>query len=305
VSIAKVMEQYRQLRQELVRHGGDNALRAIEGLALPTRDDDELSFIRLVVWSYALLQENGRVALRFLRELGKMPKGPVNDCVMSLRAWLTHNLSLTSDSDQQRMNIARSWIRATCGRHINLESEHWQQCFNGLCAALSEMLNGALESCAVLDHHVDGPRNVEELRQRLTKNWDAHVFDGYVRESANLLGLDDIDIVAFRLKHLTQWRKVVEVAADGTSHRLLTQRVEGDLLTWFGDALPLTAAEVLKLVPVSPTELSVLLLAVRRRAPVSREDLASALEGLAHELTGLSATRPMACGTSDDDPSAH
>ena len=285
MSFAKVMELYRQLRQELVRYGGTDALPPIEGLALPTREDDELSFIRLVVWSYALLQENGRVALRFLRELGKLPKDPVSECVMSLRAWLTHNLSLAKDSDRQRLDLARAWIRESCGRHLMLDAEHWQRCFHTLCAALCEMLERALESCAVLEHPIDGPHNVEELCQRLRKNWDGYLFDQYVRAAAERFGLDDIDVVAFRTRHVTEWRKVVDVAEDGKSGQILTQRIETDLLKWFGDALPLTAAEVLQRVPLSPMELSTLLLAVRRHAPISRLQLESVLEGLAEHLS--------------------
>lgn len=283
MSFPKVLELYRQLRQELVRHGGNEALLAIEGLSLPT-SEDELSFIRLVVWSYALLQENGRIALRFLRELGKMPNAPVTESVMALRAWLTHNLSLTKDSDRRRLNRARAWLQTSCGRHLNLEASHWQQCFRALCAELSEMLERALESCAVLDHELDGPHNVEELKQRLRKNWDAYLFDSYVLEAAKRFSLDNIDVVAFRTQHVTQWRGVVEVAEDGNSHRLLTQRIEADLLKWIGDALPVTAAEVLQSVPLSPMELSTLLLAVRAKAPVQRNELVSVLEGLAKQL---------------------
>lgn len=282
MSFARVLNLHRQLRLELLRHAGDEAMPPLEGLSLPTGEDDELSFVRLVVWSYALLQENGRVSLKFLRELGKSPKEEVVERVMALRAWLTHNLSLTKDSE--RLNIARAWLRKSCGAHLDLKPEHWKQCFLALTNEMCEFLQRALASCAVLEDPTDGPHNVLELRRRLSKNWDAYQFDRYVEEAAARLGLDNVDIVGFRTRHLNQWRKVVELAEDGNTARLLTLRVETDLVKWFGETLPLTATEVLEHIPLEPRALCALLLVLRRGRPGSAEELKGLLANLRASL---------------------
>lgn len=284
MSFARVLELNRQLRLELVRHAGSEAMPPLEGLSLPTGEDDELSFVRLVVWSYALLQENGRVSLKFLRELGRSPKEEVAERVMALRAWLTHNLSLAKDSDRQRLMIARGWLRKSCGAHLDLRPEHWKKCFLALTTEMCELLQRSLASCAVLEDPTDGPHNVQELRRRLSKNWDAYQFDHYVEEAAARLGLDNVDIVAFRTRHLNQWRKVVELAEDGNAARLLTLRVETDLVNWFGETLPLTTTEVLKQLSLDPRELCTLLLTVRLGRPGSAEELKGLLAKLGTSL---------------------
>ena len=280
MNFAALQETQKQLSLRLRVHAGVNAFGELTVTA-PTGDDDELSFLRLVTWCYVVLNEAGRVALRFLKELPPVYKGELPHKVDGLRTWTTHNLMPDRNSDRKRLQLAWCWLRVACGTSAPKSQDDWRACFLHLTGDMNNLLTKALDACETLADAEDGPPLLDELHKRLNRNWEAFRFDRYVVEAVNRLGFSGIDPVVFRKRHLELWRAVVASAQEDAIAGLLEQRIEKDLLDLMNDALPVRAREVLERVSVKdPKELGVLMLAFRARSRGSRKGLAEMLDAV-------------------------
>jgi hypothetical protein len=239
-----------------------------------------LSFQKVVAWSYVVLFETGKISINFLKELPPVNQfGALLPHVRDLRTWISHNLALDKPADRKTLANALLWLRNTCGTTNPKSAEHWRKC-NG---ALSSEITGTLESALLASDNLfspeDGPRLVEELRKRLSGNWEAYLFDQYAAEAAKLLGYTAIDVVAFRKRYLSNWRSVVESADPARREELLRLRIEADMLTEMANALPLAAAQALARAKLNAgAELGAAMLLIRQAARNNRTNFAQILE---------------------------
>ena len=233
--------KYLQLRQRLAIHFGPTALADIT-IPPPSGSSDELSFIRLVGWVYVLLQETGKVPLNFLKQLPPISSSEkILPEVERLRTWSSHNLYLSKDNDLKTLKIAQGWFKRCCGVGTPNSENHWDACFSKLCADTLGLLTNAIEACDALDSDVDGSRLIADLQRRLNRNWEAYRFDTYVQSAVAQLGFSGFDLVSFRKRHLDNWRALVMSSEETGVDRLLTLRIESDVLRTMADALPSTA----------------------------------------------------------------
>ena len=263
MTFADLQELHRQLGLRLRARAGDMALPEVT-VSLPVRDNDELSFVRLVVWCYVLVNESGRVSMRFLRDLPPFSGSELLPEAGHLRTWATHNLLPDKEWDRKRLLLAWQWLKDACGTDRPATEVEWHMCFERLVSAAGVVLENALSASDALASADDGPRLLEELGRRLTRDWEAHRFDPIVIKVADNLGFGAIDAVKVRTRYLDSWRKVVATADDGTIDNLLERRIEKDLLDLMNGALPLSAREYLERLPEwQPSELGALMLALR------------------------------------------
>lgn len=258
-----LQELHRQLGLRLRAHAGESAFPEVT-VSLPVHDNDELSFARLVVWCFVLVNESGRVALRFLRELPPLRDVELLPEAGNLRTWATHNLLPDKESDRKKLLLSWQWLKEACGTDRPSTEEQWRSCFGRLVSATGDVLERALQAAEALSSPDDGPRLLEELGRRVKRDWEAYRFDPIVTKVAANLGFDGVDVVKVRGRHLDAWRRVVAIADDGDIESLLERRIEKDLLDLMNGALPLATREVLEHVPGwGPQELGALMLAIR------------------------------------------
>lgn len=264
MTFGTVHGNYLSLKKRLTIHIGPTALAEIT-VEPPRGADDELSFIRLVSWAYVLIHENGKVPLNFLKQLPPLDKfGKLLPHVRGLRTLMSHNLSFDKSADVATMQTAISWFKRTCGSGTPTNSEQWGRCFSQLCNDLSALMSGAISACDNLDSVDDGPRLVADLKTRINLQWDAYLFDSYVEKASERLGFLGIDVVTFRSSHLDSWRKVVATSEDDSRSRLVTLRVEADLLNFMAGALPFTSDELQQHLNLNgPAELAAAMLMIR------------------------------------------
>jgi len=283
MSFAELLEVHRQLALRLRARVGDAAFQEIT-VSVPVRDCDEVSFVRLVVWCYALVNESGRVSLRFLRELPPLAGSDLLSEAGHLRTWATHNLLPERDADRKRLLLAWQWLKTACGTDRPATDTEWRSCFDQLVKSAAGVLDRALAASDALASVEDGPHLREELIRRLNRDWDAHRFDAVVAVVAGRLGFLGVDAAKLRARHLESWRKVVAVADDAGISSLLERRIEKDLLDLMNDALPASALDYLGVVPAwQPADLGALMLAIR----ASRGDGLSAVDILTRALATL------------------
>jgi hypothetical protein len=246
MSFGLIHSDFLSLKQRLTVAIGPDALADIN-IAPPKGNNDELSFIRLVAWSYVLLHESGKVSLNFLRRLPPWNGAAMLPYVRALRTWTSHNLLFDRDHDMQTIKLAVSWFSTTCGVGTPREPRHWESCFTALCNDLHDLLSKAIASCDNFDTPDDGPALVKDLQERLDRAWEGHRFDRYAEAAMQRLQYTGYDVVAFRNRYLEQWRRIVTTSVDDQIERNLALRIEADLLAEFGNALPVTSDEMTEL----------------------------------------------------------
>ena len=257
---------YQTLRTRASNHLPNSCAKI--SLPLPSDFGGELAFYRLVNWGYVLVQEAAKIPLAFLTKLpplradGSFPKE-----MSSLRTYVSHNLDISKKRDQKTYAFVYRWFKQACGRGTPNSPVHYSHCCAYLAGKLGETLEGAIEACDLLDDPVDGPRLIDDLKGRIDLAWEAYRFDPIVSECAARLGNPGLDLLAFRARHLENWRKVLSVADENERVRVLEQQIESDLLQAIGDALPQTVRESLQRVAASSdaTVAGLLLLREARR----------------------------------------
>lgn len=247
----------------------------------PRGDADELSFIRLVAWGYVMLNETARVPLGFLKSLP--PWGTATALlphVGSLRTAMSHNLAFDSTRDLKTMRIASDWYCKSCGVGSPSLESHWKACFDELLRELLEVLALAIQACDQLADPTDGKNLVAALQLRLDREWPGHRFDPYVDRAVEKFGygLNPVDVRGLKL---TAWRNVLAAAREDQIDRVLTQRIEADILDYMCHALPAPADEIAQLLCYDDkAALAAALLALRGAGPYAARNVLDRLRDL-------------------------
>lgn len=238
----EVLSSLKNLRDRLISI--DNKLKINEiHIDPPKNNNDELSFLRLVAWGYVLLNENAKIHIRFFKDystdINLLPS------VQYLRTYMAHNLSYESKTDIKTIRNAQNWFKSTCGNVPPRSEKEWEKCFTVLAEELNSLILKIINNCDILEDKEDGKVNLDELKRRIDKNWDAHKFDSYLENAIDKLGYRGIEKVSFRNKYLASWRNVVKLSDSGTDlDRLLEQKIEADLIDYMSKALPYTINEL-------------------------------------------------------------
>lgn len=288
MTFAIVHGEYLTLKKRLTMYVGSSAFSEIT-IDTPKGSNDELSFLRLVSWAYVLIHENGKVPLDFLKKLAPINcTGQLLPHVRKLRTWMSHNLSFDKTADVKTLTAVVAWFQKTCGVGTPVAPEHWDKCFTTLCKELAALLSGAVSACDCLASPEDGQMLVEDLKNRVNRKWDAYRFDVFVEEAVKRLGYSGIDVVAFRTRHLEEWRKVIADSAEDAASRLISLRIESDILQTMAEALPLTIRDLLYELYIPNTEqLSAALLLIRDQRKKIGSDFLSYLTEVLEDIPKL------------------
>ena len=247
-----------ELRNSLRSFVGERAIDEVT-VAPPASQDDEISFLKLVSWSYVLVFEAGRVSIGYLLQLPSGGGTPVTDpiaareLVHDLRTWSFHNLGFVSDRDRAISKRVRLWFVQTCGACPPHNREGWRSCFLALCnemQAIAEHCQGAMTT--VLSAADDGEAATSDLRKRIDRAWPAYEFHRLIDDAAVRLGIT-IDPNKFSEGRIANWRKYLECLPDcddldGEVLRIM----ERDLLTRLDDMLPIDARDVMEALDLDP-----------------------------------------------------
>lgn len=232
---------------------------------LPSDFNGELSFIRLVSWSYVLVNEAARVPLPYLMELPPLRSvGVLKRDVGYLRTFIAHNLNFAEKRDAKTEMAVHTWFRGACGQGSPREEGHFSASCQSLAEQIRSALDGSLSACDLLDDAVDGDRLVEDLVQRIDVNWPAFAFDRFVLDAVTRIGNPGIDLAGFRSKRIDVWRKALASAAFEDRERALQTQIESDLLGVMASRLPITAQEAIdRLAILGPEGVAASLLILR------------------------------------------
>lgn len=272
---------FNNLRRQLSVHVSPNTLGEIT-VEPPRGDSDELSFFRLVAWGYVLLNENGRVPLRFLKNLPPwQTAGALLPHVSALRTWMSHNLAFDSSHDLKIMRLASEWLSRACDTGSPRSDDQWKRCFDALAKELTDLIAVATKACDNFNDPTDGKRLVQELKERLDRDWPAYRFDAYVERAIQIFGYEGLDATSVRNGRVDQWRKVLAATHEDAIERILTQRIQAEVLEFMRNALPVPADEIAQLLRFDKSSLTAALLALRECGPAASRDVIASLRALA------------------------
>lgn len=246
------------LRNSLCSFVDEHALREVT-VRPPVDDCSEISFLRLVAWSYVLVFEAGRVAIPYLLRL---PGGAgdsssnamaARDRLRNLRTWSFHNLGFGSDRDAAISRDVQRWFMETSKMYPPSGSEAWRSCFLALCSDVGLIIEHCQSAMTdVLLGVDDGNAAIADLRGRIDREWPAHEFHRLVGDAVVRLGMR-IDPKKFCEPRLSRWREFLRTVADAdglTTHML--RMIERDLMDHAAEVLPIDGRDVIDSVCMAP-----------------------------------------------------
>ena len=242
------------LRSSLRSFVSPDALSEVN-LRPPVDDGGEISFLRLVAWSYVLIFEAGRISIPFLlRASGTYDaQRPSIDVVHAMRTWSFHNLGFTSDRELEISRLVHRWFLEVCGEPLPNTRARWNTCFDHLCEIVQRIVRQCQSAVTdILLSPDDGDVVISDLRHRLERVWAASRFDELVGEIAFGLGIR-IDVVKFRAPRLATWRKFLQgIPDDDDPMDAMARLIERDLLDYEESILPISGRDVMSLLDIAP-----------------------------------------------------
>ena len=242
------------LRGSLGSFIGPSALGEIT-IRPPVEGDGEISFVRLVAWSYALVFEAGRVSIPYLLRIsGVYDKSrDAMDLIHALRTWSFHNLGFASDRDRALSRRVHRWFLDACGQSPPADQAAWNECFDRLCNVVSEIVDRCQRTIQeVVSSGDDGTVVMKDLRRRVERLWPPQDFDALVADLALRLGVR-VDAVKFRRPRLDAWRNfLLNMAEDDDPTEAVARLIERDLLEYEDGLLPISGADVMVRFGMSP-----------------------------------------------------
>ena len=136
-------------------------------LTLPVNFCNELAFVKLTNWSYALFMEAAPRPLKFLVNLPPLRADTsIWNEINCLRTYTAHNLMLGLPKDRKTIAFVHRWFKEACGHGTPTSSGHYGACCVRLADKIQSILDGAIQACDLLDDPVDGERLLANLKNR-------------------------------------------------------------------------------------------------------------------------------------------
>ena len=213
----------------------------------------ELAFMQVISWLYVHYFEAGRPGLGFLRRQaeGFLP-GPFEEwghteIVNNLRTSLQHNLELSTEKDIEIERLCGAWFRMTC-QHVRPGTDgEWRMCTSQILVEAADLIEVLLSTVRHIEDSPFSDTILTQWRRALDRHHDPGEFDTIIEIVCADLGHGELDVVAFRNRHLAAWRKRIEHLDDGFDFRLEARRlVEDALLSEWPRLLPITGTDIIR-----------------------------------------------------------
>ena len=242
------------LRGSLASFVGPDAMTEVT-IRPPVDGGGEISFFRLIAWSYALVFEAGRISIPFLLRLAGAyeQQSESIQLIRALRTWSFHNLGFDSERDRQLSRLVHRWFLGACQRSPPVKDADWNCCFEQLCDLVGEVVKQCQQAVTVvLSSPDDGESVIEDLHNRIERFWPPHKFDALVLAVAVQLGVR-IDVVKFRTPRLAKWRSfLANIPEDDDPAEAIMRLMEHDLLEYEDGVLPISGRDVMAHLKIPP-----------------------------------------------------
>lgn len=273
-----LMNRYRDF-QGSINARVPNAARDVS-VHLPNSFGDELSFLRLVIWCYVVVQEAAKHSLDVATGASGLRRAtPVRKSAESLRTYVTHNLERVEDPKRKAAGV---WLYHACGTELPTSGPHFEACCQTLALEMKETLDAACSASGLLNHPEDGPRLIATLQERINSKWEAYRFDEAIRVAAIRLGIEGVDAKAVRDSRLKTFQDVVQFTTPDERPAAVARVAESALLDVLAQSLPWSVDRFSAMFRLESAEQLHAMLVIIRSGP--REQLFRMLEELSVRL---------------------
>ena len=255
-NILQSHQRINALARSLIRRPAFSEL----NVRLPSSEDPELGYIFAISWLYCFYFEAGRISLTFLRKLGenysilnRESSRQHIETVRSLRTELHHNLGYLGSDLTARITV-ESWRRRVCGTAFPQTPNEWEICYDNLIDESDAFLKGIDQ---VVRHIESNKHNADQLLdewlRRLSRDYPLNLIDQLIDNAKLRLGRQALNTIAFRNKHVNQWRKSLDLLNDDFHFEFeVTRLIEKTLLEDDSVILPITSIDLINYFGLQP-----------------------------------------------------
>ena len=277
------------LRRSLTSFVGPDALAEVT-VRPPVEGQGEISFLRLVAWSYVLIFEVGRLSLPFLLRWSgayQEQQGSM-ELIRALRTWSFHNLGLDSARDLELSRQVERWFLDTCGQSPPGDRANWNTCFDRACGLVDDVVQRCRRAIGdALSSDDGGEAVINDLKHRIGRSWAPHRFDALAGDVATRLAIR-VDVVKFRRSKLDAWRAfLLDLAEDDDPAEAMERLMERDLLEYVDGVLPISGRDIMAAFGLPPgPEVGSMLRVARELFAAGTRDNDALLAALRERLPG-------------------
>lgn len=205
----------------------------------PNPPPDELHFLKLVAWGYILFVESFPVlykqingSLRTASPENFKKVSFIYQNIVALRTHQGHNLVPSSTSDQQKIKLVTIWKSENGGNPFD-----WSNCCTAICTQIIEVL--AIFESLITDiarDKEDLSKFTDDIFFAIERKWEAYQFDSFLEKAADILSIENFDVVKYRKSRTDDWQKNVEFFSTRKSaEKHISHLIMEELKLKFGD----------------------------------------------------------------------
>lgn len=181
--------------------------------------------------------------------------GAVQTCSrLLLRTFFAHNLDPGNTRDRGTRDTCYAWFKDACGSRVPGDDQ-WEHCLEALLESALRCLKLAIKVARAIERHADSVTLSSMWRDRLSRTDVVVNYLGELQRSAYDLGCEGLSLNQIRDRYSRRWAEALSlIPASADLDTATTRHMEQALLAETGRLLPVTAADVMERLELSPGE---------------------------------------------------
>lgn len=226
----------------------------------PVLSSPQHGFVTTTIWLSSWLEEAWKASMKYL--LAQAPRVEVDPAeaeqfrhVLSrLRTFFAHNLDPSNVRDRGTRDTCYAWFKEACGSRVPGDDQ-WEPCLEALLTSALRCLQLAIDVARSIERHADSASLSNMWRDRLSRTDVVVNYLGELQSAAGDLGCEGLNLNQVRDRYSKRWAEALSlVPASADLDATTTRHMEQALLAETGRLLPVTAADVMGRLVLSPGE---------------------------------------------------
>jgi len=231
-----------------------------QSLSIPCFVPSELGFLRTVSWLYVVLNEVGKIDIKYLKTKfvvynleSKASISNFPQLVGSLRTYLQHNLNPEEDRNLAIQKFCEQWFSEQCKTPIPEDEEHWQRCLIGLLKEANIFFITILKCIRCVEADDSKTEILFDWKSRRERIHPPHDYDRLIELVIKDIGRDDLDIVRLRNRFYVEWEKELQIRNGLFDFNVEARKlIEHAILFKHTNVLPLTGHDIISILGIQP-----------------------------------------------------
>lgn len=179
---------------------------------LPVAESKPLCFLKLVSYLYVLLNESGKINIKFIFEKfsvyslnNKDDATKIVHVTNKLRTFFYHNLYSSSARDTSIRSDCYDWFKSVCEYVLPINEKQWEDCSIAILADINNVLEMVHDCIKQIKDDEHCKTICTDWNFKIDRYHPPHEFDSLIPIVASDIGKDFIDSEKFRKKNYDSW----------------------------------------------------------------------------------------------------